>query len=133
MIYFIRDGEFPNTSIKIGLTCGNAEARKDALQTGNPRPLCVAWQISGDGETERLLHEFFKKYNIRGEWFNESGDFSVRFYYLTELARNIYRLAGDDEIVFIKLLNKCLSEFDNESAVGFFGKRFQKELSAYYA
>jgi hypothetical protein len=65
-IYFIRSGK--NGPIKIGL--GTPSERLKSLQTGNPEELFLIGVIPNGGLKKELeLHEMFREYNIRGEWF----------------------------------------------------------------
>ena len=72
-IYFITDGEF----VKVGK--GSPLCRLKSLQTGNARELNLLFTIPiGQGAcwfhpssvAESALHLLFKKYRIRGEWFD---------------------------------------------------------------
>lgn len=67
MVYFITDGEF----IKIG-KANNPNQRLSELQTGNPKSLWIVKQIKGDEKQERMLHQIFKTWHYRGEWFKAS-------------------------------------------------------------
>ena len=66
-IYFISDG----TYVKIGVAT-DIEKRLRALQIGNSNKLNVIKKIYSDNvyDVEKALHETFKKYRIRGEWYN---------------------------------------------------------------
>lgn len=64
MVYFITDGEF----IKIG-KANDPNQRLSELQTGNPKSLWIIKQIKGDEKQERMLHQVFKTWHHRGEWF----------------------------------------------------------------
>jgi hypothetical protein len=66
-VYFIQAGY--DGPIKIG-TAKNVEARKAELQTGNPRKLHVLGKRAGGRDVERELHDRFRAYRIRGEWFH---------------------------------------------------------------
>lgn len=63
-VYFITDGE----AVKIG-TASNVGKRLQALQIGNPRQLICIKQVPGDAEVEKLIHEAYADYRIRGEWY----------------------------------------------------------------
>ena len=72
-VYFIRSGRRKNNAIKIGKAM-NIQRRLDQLQTGNPCQLHLLGYIRCDSvkhaeHIEKLLHDRFKKQNIRGEWF----------------------------------------------------------------
>lgn len=68
MIYFIQDSG--TLAIKIGYTAGDSpEARRKALQTGNPSPLVLLAAAEGDTTDEAALHRRFAEARIGGEWF----------------------------------------------------------------
>ena len=67
MIYFIQSGYFG--PIKIGFTAVNAERRLNALQTATWEKLELLGIIPGKRDFEHQLHQHFKNYVIRGEWF----------------------------------------------------------------
>ena len=65
-VYFISD---ESGNIKIGIA-ENIKKRLDLLQTGNSQKLKLVKHIKGGGkETEKRLHNKYKKYHIRGEWY----------------------------------------------------------------
>ena len=70
MIYFIQQDS--NGPIKIGHTNNDIKARVYQLQTASPLPLTLIGTIQGDKEKEVEIHNKFKKYHIRGEWFKFS-------------------------------------------------------------
>ena len=53
--------------VKIGRSANQPDARIDALQTGNPRPLVfrAVWPI----DVERELHQAYEEFRGYGEWF----------------------------------------------------------------
>lgn len=69
-IYYITDGEH----VKIGCS-NNPLKRLKGLQTSNPRELkiiktvMVAYYGHLAKASETKLHEYYKKYRVRGEWF----------------------------------------------------------------
>jgi hypothetical protein len=63
-VYFVQGGPF----IKIGWSL-LLQNRIAALQTGNPYKLELLGAIPGSIDTEREIHERFKKYRAQGEWF----------------------------------------------------------------
>ncbi len=68
MIYFTQDSD--TLAIKIGYTAGeDADARRRALQTGNPSVLVLLGTMPGDVEEERRLHAYFAADRVAGEWF----------------------------------------------------------------
>lgn len=70
-IYFIQAGL--NGPIKIGVTTNLKQRIKD-LQTSNPEKLYLIAAIYEHPELELYLHKQFKKYHIRGEWFEPGPD-----------------------------------------------------------
>jgi len=62
-IYFMSDGE----AIKIGRTDRSVDARRREHQTGNPKALTTLITIPRASEPRVL--ERFKRYHIRGEWY----------------------------------------------------------------
>lgn len=72
VIYFIQDSA--TLYIKIGFTASEPEARKAALQTGNPSPLVLLAVMDGDKETESRLHRRFAAQRVAGEWFRPAPD-----------------------------------------------------------
>lgn len=54
--------------VKIGVAT-HVESRLSGMQTGNPVPLELLGWGHGDEEEEQYLHEQFKAFHIRGEWF----------------------------------------------------------------
>lgn len=72
MIYFIRSGK--KGPIKIGYTDGDADQRLASLQPGNPFELNLLGCISGDMEREKLIHQKFEAYRVRGEWFRATSE-----------------------------------------------------------
>lgn len=73
MVYFITDGEF----IKIG-KANDPNQRLSELQTGNPKPLWIIKQIKGDEKQERRLHQIFKSWHHRGEWFKSTPEMLMK-------------------------------------------------------
>ncbi|NER90344.1 GIY-YIG nuclease family protein [Moorena sp. SIO3A2] len=62
--YLITDGEY----LKIGLsTTANMEKRLASLQTGNARELKLLGRK--EGNWEQLIHQRFRCFRVRGEWF----------------------------------------------------------------
>ena len=71
VIYFISDGEY----IKIG-KADDLEARLIKFQTDNPRPIEILATIQVIDtptifEEERLAHDYFQQYRVKGEWFKK--------------------------------------------------------------
>jgi len=75
MIYFIEcklpkgvKNRHKRALIKIGYT-KNLDNRLRKIQTDNPFPLKVVFTLEGFEESEKGLHEYFKKCHVKGEWF----------------------------------------------------------------
>ena len=69
-VYFVTDGKF----VKIGVA-DNTTKRLFALQTGNVFPLSIICEIplknkSDAHRLEKLLHDVYRRFHIRGEWYN---------------------------------------------------------------
>lgn len=73
MIYFIYDSN--NNAVKIGKTNKDSlYVRLSMIQVGNPNELTILGVMDGDLDKEQELHQEFKKYYIRGEWFTYSDE-----------------------------------------------------------
>ena len=72
IIYFVQCGK--DGPIKIGYT-QNLKQRMSAMQVYNPHRLKVVCVFQGGSFVESELHEIFKQYRIRGEWFEFSNGF----------------------------------------------------------
>ena len=59
--------------VKIGFTLAMPHQRLKELQVGNPRQLRLIGFIYGDMSLETALHESFKDYQFREEWFANEG------------------------------------------------------------
>ena len=59
--------------IKIGFS-NNFKNRLVGLQTANPYPLNLLIAFPGNDQMENHLHEKFRVYHIRGEWFHPDED-----------------------------------------------------------
>ncbi|MGE3529172.1 MAG: GIY-YIG nuclease family protein [Methyloceanibacter sp.] len=57
--------------MKIGFTT-KLRHRLRSLRTASPYGLCVHMVIPGDISEERVLHDRFAAYRVRGEWFQLS-------------------------------------------------------------
>jgi len=71
MIYFIRIKDQPY--VKIGFS-KDVEKRLKQLQTSSPFDLEIIYTEFAAIEREKQLHEKYKEYQVKGEWFNISGD-----------------------------------------------------------
>lgn len=69
MIYFILAPEVDR--VKIGKS-KDVKARLKTLQTGHSQDLCLIMTVDADDSFEFELHERFKAYHVRGEWFQMS-------------------------------------------------------------
>lgn len=70
MIYFIEiAGREP---IKIGFTTRTPAQRLSQLQVAHPLRLRLLGACDGDREMEKVLHERFAPYRIRGEWYERA-------------------------------------------------------------
>ena len=68
MIYFIQAGA--KGPIKIGYTSNNIEQRMNDLQCASHKQLYLLGIMDGEMVDEKVLHEQFNEYKIRGEWFS---------------------------------------------------------------
>ena len=104
MIYFVKCGEY----VKIGRTVDMAH-RLSGLQTGNPYELEVLKVIDEGKYTESGLHERFKEYRVRGEWFTLNDEIkafisSVRgTKSAKEINKELVRVCREEEL---KIINK---------------------------
>ena len=85
MIYLIKCDK--TESCKIGYS-KNPENRLIQLQTGNPFSLELVTSIEGGLKKEKLIHKFFKKYKLSGEWFSYNQD--IKDYFKIEEPYLIY-------------------------------------------
>lgn len=68
-LYIIR--EIGTNLYKIGVS-NNPEERLFGLQSANAHKLEIVVTITEGEEYEHILHQIFREYNIRGEWFSIS-------------------------------------------------------------
>jgi len=73
-VYFITSSE---GLIKIGLS-SNPEKRLKTLQTASPYYLKLIYKMYGSRELEKYLHELFKQYHVKNEWF-ECSEVIIKF------------------------------------------------------
>jgi uncharacterized protein YozE (UPF0346 family) len=71
-VYFIQSQG--THTIKIGYTAGQAQNRLKALQTAHPYQLNILATLPGDQNYEKLLHQRFAEYRLKGEWFEPHPD-----------------------------------------------------------
>ena len=76
MVYLIVDEE--QMVCKIGYS-DNSYERLKQLQTSNPNKLIIVSIIEGDIDLEQSIHNKFKNYHIKREWFYFSED--ILFYF----------------------------------------------------
>jgi hypothetical protein len=76
MIYLIKCTE--TNTCKIGYT-SSPENRLCQLQTGNPFALELVATISGSISDEKLLHQKFDKFRLKGEWFEYAEEIKEYF------------------------------------------------------
>lgn len=72
-VYVIQSSVPPHL-IKIGRSVRNPRNRLSALQVGSPVELYPVLYLRGCTMLEALLHQTFKRYHQRGEWFLPKGD-----------------------------------------------------------
>lgn len=70
-VYFIGPGD--DGPVKIGFTTHIA-TRLQQLQIASPVPLVVVASVIGTRLVEALLHRWFRRWHIRGEWFDMDRD-----------------------------------------------------------
>jgi len=71
-VYFIKNGEY--NQVKIGWS-DRPSIREKELQTGNPNQLKIIGVLpSQESSVETFLHDRYKIYHIRGEWFKYEGE-----------------------------------------------------------
>lgn len=68
-VYFLRC----ETYVKIGWTT-DLPSRLTKLKTGNPLPIEFLFCIEADQSKETMLHDRFRAYHHRDEWFRLEGD-----------------------------------------------------------
>jgi hypothetical protein len=72
-VYFVRNKLTGN--IKVGLTFSPVPERVRRLQTGCDGELEVLHVVDGWGrDEEAFIHRYLRQQNVRGEWFQPSGD-----------------------------------------------------------
>lgn len=69
MIYFVECGGL----VKIGKAT-DVRARLSSMQTGNPEPMTLLGEVPGGRADESDLHQRFRSFRVRGEWFRYSGE-----------------------------------------------------------
>lgn len=74
MIYFALASEVAR--VKIGFTTGKATYRITCMQVGSPVEIALLAVMAGDKETEASLHQRFRAFKCRGEWFRFEGELS---------------------------------------------------------
>ena len=87
-VYFIQEGKKGN--VKIGISA-NPFRRKGEMQSGNSEKLNMVLIIeNANQDLERKLHNFFREYNLRGEWFENDVIGLLKYEIKNEGVFNIY-------------------------------------------
>lgn len=69
-VYFVACGDF----IKIGFTRNDVSRRIRSLETSNPFPITLIRSVPATPLFERTLHERFRKFHHRLEWFRREAE-----------------------------------------------------------
>lgn len=106
-VYFIQCCDKKSKAIKIGVA-KNVSKRLDVLQIGCPYKLKVLDIYEFDSKAkayaiENRLHRFFKRKNIRGEWFKSS----IKWNDLDFLPQSTDDTYTDSMLAQIHLVNKA--------------------------
>lgn len=72
MIYFVQ--AFPSRAIKIGFTHRNLDQRITEIQKNSPDDLLVLGCMYGSRNDEKALHERFRQWHLRDEWFQDADE-----------------------------------------------------------
>lgn len=134
MIYFIANSY--SKSVKIGYSL-SPKQRFSQLQIGNSYKLDLIGVMKGDREVERDIHNKFKKYHIRGEWY-KLNDNIIKF--ITEYA-TIIKNRDNTFVRILELLGnkktdilRYLALNSNRERIVFKSKReMSNELNISYA
>lgn len=88
-VYLINETDTDN--YKIGATKGIIEERKRQLQTGNSNELEIIsyFETNYPFKLEAMLHNYYKKYNMIGEWFMLENLNIKSFIELCEIYNNV--------------------------------------------
>ena len=72
-VYLIESKTNGCVEYKIGITSKNVATRLHQMQTGNPATLKIISSYTTNNyiKLETILHNLYKRYNIRGEWFSD--------------------------------------------------------------
>jgi len=85
MIYFAQQGK--SGPIKIGFTDNDVRTRLYQLRTSSPTQINLIGTIHGDKEKESSIHEYFKEFHIKNEWFQPTTEiFNYIFARVAEIA-----------------------------------------------
>jgi hypothetical protein len=71
VVYFVKNGE--RDRVKIGFSVRHS-VRLSTLQGASPDALTLLGVIPGTMQLERKLHQRFKAYRVKGEWFRVEGE-----------------------------------------------------------
>lgn len=108
-VYFIQEG---NGHVKIGKAV-NVEERLKAMQTGNSQKLQIRLVLNYEShkkalEMEKYFHRKFKRFRVRGEWFNKK--------VLSKIRDQSYEKMTEE------MKEEISKEIDMKLAVGFYKK-----------
>jgi len=107
--YLMTDGLY----YKIGKS-SDPEKRLKTIITGNPNCSLVFY---GDGRTEKQLHDIFRLFKVRGEWYR------LRKKQVDLIGRLLFNTAtGEDLVMCARLRSAQLREKEYQSFVFTFGK-----------
>lgn len=119
MIYFIQDSS--TLLIKIGYTgASDAESRLKQLQTGCPSGLELLCTSEGTQADERELHERFKTFRERGEWFKPA----------PQVIRHLCLLAescGRRDQAMLTKQKAIIADPNRDALVNFVSRRFEEK------
>lgn len=83
MVYFILNKE--NNHVKIGFS-NNPDKRLGQLQTSCSHDLKLILSFYGDKDVEKYLHNKFKQFHIKNEWFEFNEKIEDLIYYLNDFS-----------------------------------------------
>lgn len=115
-VYFIQAGE--NGPIKIGVTRASSSLKRLCkLQGSHYEKLTLLKEVEGYFDLEKWYHELFKKYHIRGEWFNIDKDILSVFPEKIPFPKETFKPKKVLNPKFFEIFNR-VKELDNMAAVG---------------
>ena len=121
-IYFIQQGD--DGPIKIGYSTDVTE-RIRRMRTCSPYEIYIRLVISGNLDFEKNIHKKFKKYKMRGEWFQNTKE--IREYIkslggvlsIDNKGDSIYPEFGDKVVIIKGPFTGLVGEYDNHEESGF--------------